>query len=114
MARDGRLQRLRPLRRHRLPRAVDHLDEIRFDDDVAWNGPVSRSTADSTAITVPDRDTITIYWGTATQPLRDNGVPGQWGQVRTINKWCLLDERYWSDWLVCSRTRMISDRGIRK
>ncbi len=48
---------------------VDALDEIRFDDDVVWTGPVSRGVSDSTAITVPDRGTITFYWGTATQPL---------------------------------------------
>jgi hypothetical protein len=51
---------------------VDGLDEILFDDDVVWTGPVSRGTSDSTAITVPDRGTITIYWGTATQPLDAN------------------------------------------
>ncbi len=51
---------------------VDGLDEILFDDDVVWTGPVSRGSSDSTAITVPDRGTITIYWGTATQPLDAN------------------------------------------
>lgn len=58
---------------------VDALEEIRFDDDVVWTGPVTRGVADSTAITIPDRGTITFHWGTATQPpdagLLASGVP---------------------------------------
>lgn len=51
---------------------VDALEEILFDDDLVWTGPVEREGTDSTAITIPDRGTITFYWGTATQPLDAN------------------------------------------
>lgn len=47
--------------------AVDRIEQIWFDDEMVWSGPVSRS-GDSTTITIEDRGNVTIYWGTSTQP----------------------------------------------
>jgi hypothetical protein len=64
---------------------VDALDEIRFDDDLVWTGPVERADADSTPITIPDRGTITFYWGTASQPLDANLAAS--GVVHPAYRW---------------------------
>ena len=47
---------------------TDRLDRIYFDDELVWEGPLSRS-GDSSDITVPGRGNVRLYWGTATQGL---------------------------------------------
>ena len=48
---------------------VDGLHQIWFDDQLLWEGTMTRgiATPDSVEVTVPDRGTLTLYWGTETQ-----------------------------------------------
>jgi hypothetical protein len=47
---------------------IDRLDAIYLDDDLLWEGPVTRGPADDYLdITVTGRGTLRLYWGTSTQ-----------------------------------------------
>jgi hypothetical protein len=45
---------------------LDRLDAIWMDDELVWQGPLSRS-GDYTDITIENRGTVRLYWGTETQ-----------------------------------------------
>ena len=52
---------------------VDGLHEIWCDDQLVWTGTMTRgiATPDSVEISIPDRGTLTLYWGTETQDQDD-------------------------------------------
>jgi hypothetical protein len=45
---------------------IDRLDRIFYDDELVWEGPLSRS-GDFSDITVPHRGKVWVYWGTESQ-----------------------------------------------
>jgi len=40
---------------------VDRLDEIRFDGELVWSGPVSRGSGEPLPLTIAERGTMTFY-----------------------------------------------------
>lgn len=47
---------------------LDRLDAIWMDDEMVWEGPLTRS-GDYVDITIEDRGNVLLYWGTETQGL---------------------------------------------
>jgi hypothetical protein len=45
---------------------IDRLDRIFYDDELVWEGPLTRS-GDFSDITVPHRGKVRVYWGTESQ-----------------------------------------------
>ena len=48
---------------------VDKLISLKFDDAIAWTGPIGRVDEDGRTIMVDGRGAIHVQWGTETQPL---------------------------------------------
>ena len=49
---------------------ADSITEVWMQDDLVWSGSVVRAAgSDSAQITVENKGTLTIYWGTETQPI---------------------------------------------
>jgi len=66
---------------------VDAIRRIKFDDTVVWEGPVERGAETYIDLTIENRGTIRLYWGTETQTL-DDELQGSGQSHSPMRGWC--------------------------